>query len=154
MCGNNKKSGGTGMTDREKAIIMAYTGTCMLTGEKFDIFHKYIDEICGRPIWTHELAIENVVDEIREKSKADFLWLCENSEQNLWFSVNEILPEEDERVLITVNGKRGYMVRSATYLGGNSKSFWSDTGEFWDLNKDEKNLIAWMPLPEPYEQEE
>lgn len=69
------------MTDREKAIIMAYTGTCMLTGEKFDIFHKYIEEICGRPIWTHELAIENVVDEIREKSKADFLWLCENSEQ-------------------------------------------------------------------------
>ena len=69
------------MTDREKAIIMAYTGTCMLTGEKFDVFHKYIEEICGRPIWTHELAIENVVDEIREKSKADFLWLCENSEQ-------------------------------------------------------------------------
>ena len=60
---------------------MAYTGTCMLTGEKFNIFHKYIEEICGRPIWTHELAIENVVDEIREKSKADFLWLCENSEQ-------------------------------------------------------------------------
>lgn len=68
-----------------------------------------------------------------------------------WFPVNERLPEEDERVLISVNGNRGKRVRSATYLGGNSKSFWSDTGEFWDLNKDEKNLIAWMPLPEPYE---
>ena len=74
--------------------------------------------------------------------------------KHIWFSINEKLPEESERVLISVNGKKGKMVRSATYLGGSSKSFWSDTGEFWDMNKDKdkNNLIAWMPLPEPYDE--
>ena len=64
------------MTDREKAIVMAHTGIAMLTGEKFSIFHKYIEDLLGRPIWTHELAIEAVWNEIKEKSKPDFLKLC------------------------------------------------------------------------------
>ena len=68
------------MTDQEKAIVMAHTGVCMLTGDKFDIFHKYIQDICGRPIWTHELASEAVVNEIKEKSKADFIRLCKEGE--------------------------------------------------------------------------
>ena len=66
------------MTDREKAIVMAYTGACMLTGDKFQIFHKYVEEIMGRPIWTHEMA--QLADEIKEKSKADFMSLCAESE--------------------------------------------------------------------------
>lgn len=48
----------------------------MLSGEKFSIFHKYIEDLLGRPIWTHELAIEAVWNEIKEKSKPDFLKLC------------------------------------------------------------------------------
>lgn len=64
------------MTDREKAIVMAYTGTTMLTGEKFSIFHKYIEDILGRSVWTHELADRYVWEEIKEKSKSDFLELC------------------------------------------------------------------------------
>ena len=35
------------MTDKEKAIIMAYTGIAMLVGDKFDIFHQYIEEKMG-----------------------------------------------------------------------------------------------------------
>lgn len=62
------------MTDREKAIIMAYTGTVMLEGEKFNIFHKYVEEICERPVFTHELATMH--QQIQEKSKQDFLDLC------------------------------------------------------------------------------
>lgn len=68
------------MTDREKAINMAYTGTAMLTGEKFSIFHKYIEDILGRPVWTHELADRSVWEEIKEKSKSDFLELCKNED--------------------------------------------------------------------------
>ena len=64
------------MTDREKAIVMAYTGISMLSGDKFSVFHKYIEELLGRPIWTHELAIEADWNEIKEKSKPDFLKLC------------------------------------------------------------------------------
>ena len=62
------------MTDQEKAVVMAYTGICMLSGEKFAIFHQYVEKIMGRPIWSHEFAtLEN---EIREASREDFLAIC------------------------------------------------------------------------------
>lgn len=64
------------MTDREKAIVMAYTGICMLSGDKFHIFHKYIEDIMGRPVYIHELGYDTVEHEIKEKAKADFLKLC------------------------------------------------------------------------------
>lgn len=64
------------MTDPERAIIMAYTGVCMLHGDKLNIFYKYIEELLGYPVWTHELADRKLWDEIKEKSKADFLALC------------------------------------------------------------------------------
>lgn len=68
------------MTDREKAIVMAHTGITMLAGEKFSIFHKYIEDLLGRPVWTHELADELVWNEIKEKSKDDFLNICRTEE--------------------------------------------------------------------------
>lgn len=64
------------MTDKEKAIVMAYTGKCMLAGNKFQIFHKYVEDIMNRPIMTHEIGF--LADEIKEKSKADFMALCAN----------------------------------------------------------------------------
>lgn len=64
------------MTKHECAIVMAYTGACMLSGEDFNIFHEYIEKLMGRPVWTHELADKNIVDQIKEKSKADFIELC------------------------------------------------------------------------------
>lgn len=69
------------MTDKEKAIVMAHTGICMLTGEKFSVFHKYIEDIMGRPVWTHELADRRVWDQIKEKSATDFLKLCEEEDR-------------------------------------------------------------------------
>lgn len=66
------------MTDKEKAIVMAHTGICMLAGDKFQIFHKYVEDIMGRPVYTHELANKAVEDEIKEKAKDDFIALCAN----------------------------------------------------------------------------
>jgi hypothetical protein len=60
------------MTDREKAIVMAYTGISMLTGEKIDEFYKYLAELYGRPVYTHEI----VILDIQEKAKPDFVELC------------------------------------------------------------------------------
>ena len=68
------------MTDKEKAIVMAYTGVCMLSGDKFQIFHKYVEDIMGRPVYTHEMAIKAIDDEIKEKAKADFIALCAEQE--------------------------------------------------------------------------
>lgn len=64
------------MTDSERAIIMAYTGVCMLEGDKLQIFYAYVSELMGRPVYTHELADRRLWDEIKEKSKSDFLALC------------------------------------------------------------------------------
>ncbi len=65
------------MTDYEKAVVMAYTGVCTLAGEKFNIFQEYVESIMGRPVYSHEMAYKEISDEIREKSKTDFLRICE-----------------------------------------------------------------------------
>lgn len=70
------------MTDREKAIVEAYTGTCMLVGDKRNIFYKYVNKIMGRPIYTHEFAYENIQKELKEKSKDDFIKLCKETTPN------------------------------------------------------------------------
>lgn len=57
------------MTKREAAIVSAYTG--MLIGD-FSEMHKYIEQIMDRPVWTHELANKNLVQEIKKRSKNDF----------------------------------------------------------------------------------
>lgn len=68
------------MTKKECAIIMAHTGICMLTGEDFYIFHKYVEDIMGRPVYGHEMAYDIIEKEIKERSKKDFLELCRNAE--------------------------------------------------------------------------
>lgn len=64
------------MTKQECAVVMAYTGIVMLTGNNLSIYYKYLEKILGRPVWTHELACEEVQKEIKEKSLNDFLKLC------------------------------------------------------------------------------
>lgn len=68
------------MTKQEAAIIMAYTGITLLTGEDFSIFHKYIEEKIKRPVWTHELADKAIEEQIKEATKEDFINICKNLE--------------------------------------------------------------------------
>lgn len=65
------------ISTRNASIISAYTG--VLLGE-FSDMHKYIEEIMGRPVFTHELADENIVNEIKEKAKQDFFNIVVRSE--------------------------------------------------------------------------
>jgi len=62
------------MTRRESAILTAFTG--ILCGP-FGEFHKYAEEIMGRPIMTHELGTKHISDELKDKSKPDFVKLAE-----------------------------------------------------------------------------
>lgn len=86
------------MTDKEKAIVMAYTGVCMLSGDKFKIFHEYVENIMGRPVYTHEIAITAVVDEIKKNAKADFIALCAEQEPKTghWIEKDDNLYECSE----------------------------------------------------------
>lgn len=66
------------MTDREKAIITAYTGYVMLTGDKLGIFYRYIEELLGYMPYTHELADKKLIEKIHDLSKDDFIKLCKD----------------------------------------------------------------------------
>ncbi len=66
------------MTLRERLIISAYTGVIMCD---FDIFHKYITEVLDRPVFTPEFANPDVLEELKEKVKPEFLKLCGNEDE-------------------------------------------------------------------------
>ena len=136
------------MTDREKAIVMAHTGICMLAGDKFQIFHKYVEDILDRPVWTHEMAFDSIADEIRAKSKDDFIVLCENESSsekpNKWIPCSERLPKGKQQVLISLLWDNDIPeVRQGNI----------DDINYWKLYN-HITSIAWMPLPDPYRGEE
>ena len=62
------------MTKDECAIVMAHTGVCMLQGDDLSWFYRYLNKLFGRLIYTHEIPM--LEDEIKERSKADFIALC------------------------------------------------------------------------------
>ena len=62
------------MTDREKAVFMAYSGIVTLTGDKLGVYYDYVSELMGRPIYTHEMPM--LADEIRRAAKKDFISIC------------------------------------------------------------------------------
>ncbi len=61
------------MNKREGAIISAYTG--IMIGS-FSGLHEYVEDIMGGPIFTHQFPA--LRDEIKEKSKKDFIELNKN----------------------------------------------------------------------------
>ena len=64
------------MTKHEAAIVEAYTGITMLTGDDIGIFYEYVYKLLGHPILTHELLF--YADKIKELSYPDFVNLCKN----------------------------------------------------------------------------
>ena len=58
------------MTKREATIVSAYTGY-FIGG--WDDLYKYLSELIGRPIYTHE--IHEVLDKYHSKIRQDFVML-------------------------------------------------------------------------------
>lgn len=75
------------MTDREKAIVMAYTGYTMLKGDRLEVFYNYVEEKLGYRIFTHEFsqlfAYPWVEEELHRASYDDFVKLCEDDDRRL-----------------------------------------------------------------------
>ena len=67
-----------------------------------------------------------------------------------WIPVTEALPEDMDRLLATIVRSDGSKrVRSGHYYKG---LFLMDNGDTW--NETDKEILAWMPLVEPYGGEE
>lgn len=64
------------MTDREKAIVSAYTGVTMFQGAELKILYDYIEEKLGRPFIDLEMGTESFWIELKEKTRNDFISLC------------------------------------------------------------------------------
>ena len=60
------------LTKEQSAVLSAHTG--VLCGD-FPSFHRYVERIMGRPVFTHEMGNREVADQIKEKSRKDFLAL-------------------------------------------------------------------------------
>lgn len=66
-----------------------------------------------------------------------------------WIPVSEALPKDMDRLLATIVRSDGSKrVRSGHYYKG---YFMLDNGDTW--NETDKEVLAWMPLPEAYQGE-
>lgn len=132
------------MTKQECAIIMAQTGICMLTGEEFNEFHKYIEYIMGRPVWTHELADKEIWEEIKKKSEDDFMNLCKEAKSNGWIECEERLPKKNGRYLVRVRS----LDNTADIYFETVDNFSAGTWKIDEKNKNsEKKVVQWMEVP-------
>lgn len=132
------------MTKQECAIIMAHTGVCMLTGNEFSEYHKYIEYIMGRQVWTHELGDKEIREEIKKKSEDDFLNLCKEARSNGWIECKERLPKKNGRYLVRVKSSDG----TADIYFETVDNFSAGTWLIDEKNKNfEKKVVHWMEVP-------
>lgn len=87
-----------------------------------------------------DTAIEMAIEALEQEPKTE------------WIPVGERLPENFQRVLVTVVNYDGYkVVRVAEYYGRQRVFQIKENYEHWEV--EEKGLLAWRPLPDPYKSE-
>lgn len=64
------------MTLKERVIVEVYTGVCMVTDNDRKEVYKYMSELMGRPVFSHELAEKHIQERLKDLSKPDFIKLC------------------------------------------------------------------------------
>jgi len=133
------------MTLRERVIIEVYTGYCMTSGEERKEVYKYMSELMGRPVYTHELANKSIQDELHKRAQLDFISLCTDG----WIYCSDRLPtreecqKNDNRFIVT-DGNRTY-TRDFDYI---EKCFCQPYVSNTFNTYYDRCVIAWQPLPE------
>ena len=65
------------LTKEQAIIISAYTGFIAC---EFSDLHKAVEKKIGRPLWTHQFGSEELMEEIRDAFREDFLAICYQGE--------------------------------------------------------------------------
>ena len=102
------------MAEKEKIIVSAYTGYLMCD---FGKVHEYIQEILERPVYTHELANNNIQEEIHEKTKQDFIKIC--GSENAGLSIDDKLihnEKEPAEIIIKSLNERIQMLKETVKM--------------------------------------
>jgi len=102
-----------------------------------------------------------------EESEWGYLWECEQvinvvktlpsaEPKRKWISVTEALPKDEEFVLLTIRRlDKKYNQNpfiSVGYISWNQSAWWC--AHDGDCDAHNVNVLAWMPLPEPYKEDE
>lgn len=108
---------------------------------KLELFDRLDKEL--PPVTPKGVTVTDFADKCRE---------CGKLKNGEWIPVSEKLPEDYQRVLITVvryDGERN--VRVVKYRNKFKTFDCLENHEQWEVG--EEGLLAWRPLPEPYQEE-
>ena len=67
----------TKLTKEQSIVVSAYTGFIACD---FSDLHEAVESRLGRPIFGHELGSEELMEEIRDAFREDFLAICYQGE--------------------------------------------------------------------------
>lgn len=92
-----------------------------------------------------ELTPEQIIemDKMYTELAKEVMQLRKKFNNDGWIPVEKRLPEDDSMVLVTCQTKKGIRSVNRAYCDG----------AFWHGNGSMSGVIAWQPLPEPYQPE-
>ena len=96
-----------------------------------------------------KVPIPKAAKQARENNEALDVAIKALEAEPHWIPVTERLPKPRESVIISVNGKYGDWIGEGCYWETTENHvIWK--GYRWNATYWDDEIIAWMPLPEPY----
>ena len=127
-----------------------------------EIVHAYFDDVANDNFRREDeinqaldIAIESLDENERLKKERDYILEKAKAEQkgNEWVDVRDRLPSDEEEYLVCDNDKLMYVSSYEEFKDGTRKWTDDDGKELTDGIRPIK-IIAWKPLPQPYERKE